>query len=878
MSASTTLPAAVPDPGTGPDPTPDPHLTSPGARGAGSGALLLVLAAAGTGVANYVLAVTLVWVLPPAAYAQAVSATALLLVFGSIAGAGIPWLLAREVATTAPRSDARRRSVRFALQLAVLGGGVSGLVVLALVSRYASGATAAAAAVATLGIFLAAVGAGYLQGTARFAALAGYRSVEVGLKVVVGVGAAALGLGALGVVGGAVVGAVACVGIGAVVLARAGDGPSRTGHGRARTGDLVRAAGWICGLQAAVVALTGLDVIVGALAADDVSELAGYQALQVFTKAPLFLATALATAAYPRLAGPGLTAAARRGIEAGTLRTYGWLAGTGAVLVATTPPQVLGLLLPDRYAAEIGLLVPLAVAGLAAGLVLLQVTAGQAARRYARTALVLGAAAVVGVPAVVLTAHRPTALAWTAAAGLTALVVALARTAPRGAAVPAPGTLAAGGLLVLAAAATRGVPLAWVVVAAGGAAVAVTAVRSPARAPGPLRVLHLAFEDPAAPHAGGGSRRTHEVCSRLAAAGVEVTVLSTGFPGCRTEVRDGVTYAHAGWALGRWTGHPFGAQLSYFAAVVTSTAFRAHRLRADVVVEDFAAPFSSVAVPWLTGRPVVGVVQWLFAPQKAAQYHLPVDLVERVGLASHRTLVAVSEDLAAQLRTRNPRARVVALPNGLETARTAAPVDHLPRPHRRDALFLGRLEVAQKGVDTLVAAYALVAPRTAADLHLAGDGPDRERLEAQAAAAGVADRVHFLGRVDGAARFDLLAQARLVVMPSRYETFGMVAAEALAVGTPVLATAVPCLGELVPPQVGVRVPPDDVPALAEALLALLEDPDRCRALGAAGPASVAHLDWDRIAAEQLAVYRSVVGDVPGDDVTGDVPGAAAGAR
>ncbi|MFC7277368.1 glycosyltransferase [Paractinoplanes rhizophilus] len=300
-------------------------------------------------------------------------------------------------------------------------------------------------------------------------------------------------------------------------------------------------------------------------------------------------------------------------------------------------------------------------------------------------------------------------------------------------------------------------------------------------------------------------------------------------------------------------GH-FPSLMAYFGAVLTGLRRLERRWQPDVIVEDFAAPFSSIAVPYLTRTPVVGVVQWLFAADKAKQYHLPFQHIERLGVGAHDTLVAVSEDLAGELRARNPSADVRAVPNGLE------PVAWHVRPRQRGdhMLFLGRLEMAQKGMDLLLDAYAQIAAYTRSDLVIAGDGPDEAALRARAESLGIAHRLHWLGRIDGPARFEILAAARLVCMPSCYETFGMVAAESLAVGTPVVAFDIPCLRALVRPGVGVPVEAFDVRALAGAMLALANDPARCARLGAAGPDSVRHLDWDAVAAAQLAAYESVL--------------------
>ena len=271
------------------------------------------------------------------------------------------------------------------------------------------------------------------------------------------------------------------------------------------------------------------------------------------------------------------------------------------------------------------------------------------------------------------------------------------------------------------------------------------------------------------------------------------------------------------------------------------------------MIEDFGAPFSSVAVPWMTARPVLGVVQWLFAHEKSKQYHLPFSVVERLGVRSHRRMIAVSDDLGAELAERNPRAEVTVVANGLDEGA----FDSYDRT-RSGIAYLGRLETAQKGLDLLLEAFAQVADRIEQNLIIGGDGPDRDDLVALADRMGIGDRVRFVGRIAAADRFDWLAGADLVAMPSRYETFGMVAAEALAVATPVVAFDIPCLRALVDEDVGRRVPAFEVEAFAAALTALAHDVELRRRLGDAGPARVASLNWDDLAAEQGQVYRRLL--------------------
>lgn len=359
------------------------------------------------------------------------------------------------------------------------------------------------------------------------------------------------------------------------------------------------------------------------------------------------------------------------------------------------------------------------------------------------------------------------------------------------------------------------------------------------------RVLHLAFEDPRRPGAGGGSVRTAEINRRLSEE-FDVVAACVRFPGCAPYRQDGVRYTH----IGRGTGYTT-AIMSYFAA----QAGAVRRWRPDLVVEDFGAPLSTWGLPAATDVPVVGVVQWLFAAEKAREYRLPFHLVERFGVSRHRRLVAVSEDLGERLSRMNGAAQVDVVPNALPPEAFTTP----PAGRRRDVVFLGRVEDAQKGVSLLLRAYAQ-AVRAGLDqaLVIAGTGPDESRMRGLAHELGVADRVRFRGHVALEDRFSLLAAAQVVAMPSRYETFGMVAAEALAVGTPVVAFDIPCLRNVVAPGTGRLVEPFDVDRFATALVEVGSDAGARTAMGEAGRRHTEGMTWDRAAEHQAAVYRAAL--------------------
>lgn len=362
--------------------------------------------------------------------------------------------------------------------------------------------------------------------------------------------------------------------------------------------------------------------------------------------------------------------------------------------------------------------------------------------------------------------------------------------------------------------------------------------------PDRIRVLHLAFEDPDTPGSGGGAVRTREVASRL--RGFDLDVVLCAYPGARERRLDGHRWRHVGFRSR--------SKLMRAAGYLLSVPPLLLRRRYDLVVEDFAPPFTFLFAPLFTGVPVVAVVQWLFARQMESKYGVPVGWLERVGLPLYRHFVVMSEAVRSDIRRQVPEANICVAGCGLEEPMFAVE----PRDEGY-ALFLGRLDVHQKGLDALLRAVAGIRDESFR-LRVVGDGADAGSLRRMAAGLGVESRVEFVGRLTGASKVQALAGCRFLCMPSRYETFGMVAAEAMACGKPVVGFDLPCLRELVKRDTGVLVPPGDEAALAGAMRRLWDDPGRCRRMGAAARPDMRSLSWDTIAERQASFYRRVLRD------------------
>lgn len=196
-----------------------------------------------------------------------------------------------------------------------------------------------------------------------------------------------------------------------------------------------------------------------------------------------------------------------------------------------------------------------------------------------------------------------------------------------------------------------------------------------------------------------------------------------------------------------------------------------------------------------------------------------------------------------------PHDRVSVLPNPTPKLHDLQPRDVLRRGlslNGATVAFAGRL-TAQKSLERALEATADV---DGVRLLIAGEGPDRPRLEQRARELGIADRVTFLGSQPRRRVVELFAAADATVLSSSWENFPHTVVEALAVGTPVVAMEAGGIGEVVRDGVnGLLVPAGDTPALADALRRYFADAGLRERLRGAAAASVAEYSPERVFGE-----------------------------
>ena len=239
--------------------------------------------------------------------------------------------------------------------------------------------------------------------------------------------------------------------------------------------------------------------------------------------------------------------------------------------------------------------------------------------------------------------------------------------------------------------------------------------------------------------------------------------------------------------------------------------------------------------------------------------HLPTEGMSWKGRAWQRLVTSrACTRVAVGPSTAHAVARLAGVPDALiAIVHNAVPdpgvVERAPHDGPVRLGILGRL-VAQKGVD--VALEALVGVDGCV-LRIAGDGPDRTALEARARALGVADRVTFLGHVDG---HDFLVDQDMLLLPSRAEGLPLVLLEAMQLGTVVVASRVGSIPDvLVDDESGLLVDADDPQGLAEAVRRAVSDSDLRRRLGQEARAvAVREFSVDDMVRGYTAIYESAL--------------------
>jgi rhamnosyl/mannosyltransferase len=357
------------------------------------------------------------------------------------------------------------------------------------------------------------------------------------------------------------------------------------------------------------------------------------------------------------------------------------------------------------------------------------------------------------------------------------------------------------------------------------------------------------------PVLGGIENHVKVLAEGLAARGMRITVLATNTaPRDEIQRHGPLTIIKAARAL-HLASTPLSPRMLWYARCLRDV---------DVVNLHFPYPPGDLVARAVPGRPPLVVTYHSDIVRQRTLLQLYGPLLRRTLARATRILPTTPAYIASSPWLRPHAARCTVVPLSVDTERFTAPDPAAVAALRERygpplLLFVGRLRY-YKGLHFLL--EALPQMRRDARLLLVGTGPEEERLRAQVQAAGLGERVHFLGEVDDAQLPACYHAADAFVLPShlRSEAFGIVQLEAQSAGLPIVCTELGTGTSHVTQHgvTGLVVPPANPPALARALDLLLANPALARCMGASARARVVReFSHARMLERMEAVYSEV---------------------
>lgn len=306
-----------------------------------------------------------------------------------------------------------------------------------------------------------------------------------------------------------------------------------------------------------------------------------------------------------------------------------------------------------------------------------------------------------------------------------------------------------------------------------------------------MKILHLIYDSIDNPWLGGGGAvRAAQINKILISIGHEVTVCCGLHPKTKTKkICDGVRYNYIGssrnYLLSRLL---FSFKVRLFVKL--------HSKDYDIVIDDISA-FTFVNPFALTTKPIVGIMHHFIAENAQGKYGAFGKIAEHwetYKVKKHKNLITVSNGVMDKCRALNSiNANVIMIPAGVQKeyfSKQESAKDFL--------LYLGRIDIYNKGLDILLDAFKRVSPIFPnLKLIIAGGGKDSVILMKLVSEHEFSDRIEIKGFVSENLKIQLLRECFLLCMPSRFEGWGMVAMEAAATSTLVVGTNISGLNEAV---------------------------------------------------------------------------------
>ncbi len=344
---------------------------------------------------------------------------------------------------------------------------------------------------------------------------------------------------------------------------------------------------------------------------------------------------------------------------------------------------------------------------------------------------------------------------------------------------------------------------------------------------------------------GGGARAIHEVAKRLT-NDYEVKVVVGKYPKARDGIIDDVSYLHIGTYF-------FGPKIGQIIFQLI-LPFYAMKLKQDLWIESLTPPISLGILNLTCPSSVIGLIHLLPGPAMSRKYSIPLDIPEKLFLKSYRNFIVLSTYHEGIIREVNKKANITLAPNGVELKKLAN-----NKIQHDYILFLGRIDINQKGIDLLLRSYKSIESQTEYKLVIAGSGTLSEckKVELMIRQLNLSSKVSMVGRVEGRVRDRLFMRAACIVIPSRYETQPLTALESLSAKIPLVTNDIPGLRDI-PRNIRYVAKDNTIESLADAImLATQKDKDQQLRI-IKGYNYAKKLNWERTVKQyKLAIDKAI---------------------
>jgi len=367
-----------------------------------------------------------------------------------------------------------------------------------------------------------------------------------------------------------------------------------------------------------------------------------------------------------------------------------------------------------------------------------------------------------------------------------------------------------------------------------------------------LNILALNWEDLSNPQAGGAEVHLQEILKRIARKGHRITLLCSGFPGCKpTEEVDGIKIIRRGSRF----------NFNFVAPFALRKLIRNENW--DIVIEDInKIPFFS---PLFHRLPLLVVIPHLFADSVFKEINfilgLYIYLSEKPISAVYKgfKFMVISESTKEDLVKRGlPPDDVHVIHCGIDHT-LYHPNPSVQKDRVPTMIYLGRLK-KYKSIDHLLNAFSHILKKIPeAKLVVVGEGDFKESLIDLANRLNIKDKVEFTGFVDRREKVKRLQKAWVAVYPSLKEGWGLTNIEANACGTPVIASNVPGLKDsVVHGKTGLLFEYGDVQKLSDYLVKVFSDADYREKLSQGGLVWAKRFSWDEASEKTLELIEQIV--------------------